>query len=95
MILSVRNQLEVTHFMKSEIDTVDTLFEICDAEFNSSADVHASFARAKGAKSWTRYYLLHKVQDVAQREDMFCSFYMAYIIATKLSEIWFAQRAIA
>lgn len=95
MILSVRNQLEVTYFMKNEVDTVDTLFDICDAEFNSSADVHASFARAKGAKSWTRYYLLHKVQDIAQREGMFCSYYMAYTIATRLSEIWFAQRETA
>ena len=91
-MLSPRNKLEVTHFMKSEIETADTLFEVCDAEFNSSAEVHKSFERARGAASWARYYLLHKVQDVARRDGIFCSYHTAYIIATKLSEIWFAQR---
>lgn len=91
-MLSPRNKLEITHFMTSEIDTVDSLFDICDAEFNSSADVHRSFEYSRGAASWARYYLLHRVQDVARREGMFCSYHMAFIIATKLSEIWFAQK---
>ncbi len=91
-MLSPRNQLEVTHFMRSEVDTADNLFDICDAEFNSSASVHQSFGRATGAASWARYYLLHKVQYVAHREGMICSWYTAYIVAKRLSEIWFAQR---
>lgn len=81
--------------MKSEAEVVDNLFDICDAEFNSSPEVHSSFERARGAASWARYYLLHKVQDVAHRDGMFCSYHMAYIIATKLSEIWFAQKETA
>lgn len=91
-IVSSRNGLNITHCMKSETETADYLFEVCDAEFNSSAEVHSSFGRAPSAKSWTRYYLLHRVQDVARRESVFCSYHTAFIVATKLSEIWFAQQ---
>jgi hypothetical protein len=92
IVLSSRNGLDITYCMKSEIENADCLFEVCDAEFNSSAVVHSSFERATGAKSWTRYYLLHRVQDVAQRDGVFCSYHTAFIIATKLSELWFAQK---
>jgi len=92
MKLSPRNQIEVPHMMPTEIGMVDTLYEICDAEFNSRADVHHSFAACKGAKSWTRYYLLHEVRKVAARESIMCSYHMAFVIATKISEIWFEQK---
>ena len=44
-MLSPRNKIELYHVMPSEVESVDTLFEICDAEFNSRKDVHDSFER--------------------------------------------------
>lgn len=87
--LSPRNQLLVLHMMPSEIENVDTLFEICDATFNSRKDVYASFASARGIKSWARYYLLHEVQREAQKTGMVCSYHMAYTVALAISKIWF------
>jgi hypothetical protein len=78
--------------MNSEINTLNNLYDICDAEFNSSQEVHCSFLRARGAASWARYYLLRKVQDIAQRDGMMCSYHIAHIIATDLSKIWFAHK---
>lgn len=92
-MLSPRNQIEVATMMASEIKIVDTLFDICDAEFNSRQDVHTSFASAQGESAWTRYYLLHQVRDVASREHLMCSYHLAYVVAKKLAEVWFSRKA--
>ena len=94
-MFSPRNQIEIVTSPPTEVETVDTLFELCDAEFNSRADIHASFKSARGAASWARYFLLHEVRHVAAREHIFCSYHMAYVVASKLSEIWFEQKETA
>lgn len=94
-MFSPRNNIEIVTLPTKEVETVDTLFELCDAEFNSRSDVHSSFQAARGAASWARYYLLHEVRKVAAREGIFCSYHMAFVVASKLSEIWFEQKEIA
>lgn len=94
-MLSPRNKIEVATLHKREIETVDNLFDLCDSEFNSRYDVHKSFESARGAASWARYFLLYEVRHVATNHDMFCSYHMAFVIATKLSEIWFEQKETA
>ena len=88
-MFSPRNHIELYHVMSSEIDAVDTLFEICDAEFNSRKDVHDCFDRAIGLKSWARYYLSNEVKKVAQRENIMCSDHLSLIVATELAKVWF------
>lgn len=39
-MFSPRNHIELHHVMTCEVELADTLFEICDAEFNSRKDVH-------------------------------------------------------
>lgn len=90
-MLSPRNGIELYHVMTCEIDAVDTLFEICDAEFNSRKDVHDCFDRSIGLKSWARYYLSNEVEKVAKRENIMCSKHLAHIIATEIAGIWFEQ----
>lgn len=93
-MLSPRNQIEIVPgYGTDQVEIVDTLYEICDAEFNSRADIHRSFASAKGAASWARYTLLHEVRAVADREAMFCSYHMAFVVASKLSKVWFSQES--
>lgn len=78
--------------MSSEIDAVDTLYEICDAEFNSRKDIHDSFERAAGLKSWARYYLLHEVKKIAKRDGIMCSEYLAHRVAGAIAEMWFERQ---
>jgi hypothetical protein len=87
-MLSPRNKIELHHVMPSEVETVDTLFEICDAEFNSRKDVHESFKASMGPKRWARFYLLHEVQKVANREGISCSHHLAHIVATEIARMW-------
>lgn len=91
-MLSPRNQIEIVPgYGVDQVTIVDTLYEICDAEFTSRDDIHRSFRSARGAASWARYILLHEVRAVAVREDMFCSYHMAFVVASKLSEVWFSR----
>jgi hypothetical protein len=94
-MLSPRNQIEIVTLPKPQVETVDTLYEICNAEFNSRQDIHSSFNSARGAASWARYVVLHEVRKVAKREEMYCSYHMAFVVASKLSEVWFAQKELA
>lgn len=95
MIITPRNKIEAPGLHSDQLNIVDALFDLCDAEFNSRTDVHSSFNRAKGAASWARYYLLHEVRRVAERNELYCSYHMAFVVATKLSEIWFEQKETA
>jgi hypothetical protein len=90
-MLSPRNGIELYHAMTCEIDAVDTLFEICDAEFNSRKDVHSNFENASSSKRWANNYILHEVQKIAAREHILCSRHLAQIIATEIAGIWFGQ----
>jgi len=94
-MFSPRNKIEIVTLPISAVEAVDTLFEVCDAEFSSRNDVHNSFQSARGAASWARYYLLHEVRKVAARDGIFCSYHMAFVVASKLSEVWFEQKEIA
>jgi hypothetical protein len=89
MMFSPRNHIELHHVMQSEIESVDTLFEICDAEFNSRVDIHNSFKGATSYKKWARYPLLREVQKIAIREGISCSEHLGLIIACRLSKLWF------
>ncbi len=94
-MITKRNKIEIATLHKEQIAAVDNLFDICDAEFNSCANVHKSFEHARSANNWSRYYLLHEVRRVADREEMFCSYHMAFVVSSRLAEIWFEQREIA
>ena len=88
-MFSPRNHIELHHVMQSEIELVDTLFEICDAEFNSRKDVHDSFNRESSPKRWARYYLVHEVLKSAKNNNLICSKHLASIIANELAGVWF------
>jgi len=78
--------------MSSEVESIDALYEICDAEFNSRFDVYQNFLSAKGEKSWARYYLRWEVQRVAERDGISCSWFMSMKIAEQISKDWFAEK---
>ena len=93
MIITPRNRITISAgYGAQEVGYVDTLYEICDAEFSSRADVHNSFGSARGEASWARYYLLHEVRKIAIREDLYMSFHMAYVIAQRIAKDWFEQK---
>ena len=75
------------------IELMDEVYVVCDAEFNSRRDVHESFSKARGVKSWARFYLMHEVEKVAQRDGHQLSYFQRELIATKISENWFAHAA--
>jgi hypothetical protein len=77
----------------TEAAVLDEVYVVCDAEFNSRKDVHESFARARGVKSWARFYLMHEVQKVALRDGHTLSYYQRELIAMKVAQDWFAQAA--
>ena len=89
IMLSQRHGIELHHVMQGEIDSVDTLFENCDAEFNSRADVHSSFERETSSKRWARYYLSHEVTKVAIRDGIPCSNHLSHIVANEIAGMWF------
>jgi len=88
-----RNGFNTTNMMDSEKSTVEWLYEICDAEFNSRFDVHRSFQHSKGEASWARYYVLHEVQKVATREGIASSWFLSKMVADKISKDWYLARA--
>jgi hypothetical protein len=95
-MLSPRNKIEVVPgYTPREIDALDTLYDICNTEFTGRNDVHISFARAPGIDAWAQYYLIHEVKHVAYRAEIYCSFHMAYVIAMRLSTVWFAHKEMA
>lgn len=92
-MLSPRNKIEVIPgYTPREIESLDTLYDLANAEFTERTDVHVSFARAPGIAAWARYYLIHEVKLIAYREKIYCSFHMAYVIAIRLSTVWFAHK---
>lgn len=88
-----RNGFNTVNMMGSEKAVVDSLYEICDAEFNSRFDVHQSFQNSKGEASWARYFVLHEVQKVATREGISASWYLTKMIADKIAKDWYLARA--
>ena len=88
-----RNGFNTEGLMVSEVVTIDTVYEIADAELNSRQDVHQSFAGAKGEKSWARHYLKYEVDKIALREGFILSWHGAMTVARKIANDWFLQRA--
>lgn len=91
-MLSKRNAIPMNDVL-SLSDDVDTVYETCDAEFNCRIDVHRSFQSARGEKSWARYYLLHEVQKICQRDGISLSQFHCENIATRISNDWYKHRA--
>jgi len=86
-----RNGIEVHYLMPSMMEAIDTLFEICDAEFNSRKDVHESFKKETSSKKWSTQFLFWEVRKIAAREDIICSAHIARIISDEISCIWHGQ----
>ena len=88
-----RNNIEINSgYCDKEVAAIDTLYDICDAEFNSRIDVHNSIETASGENSWARYYLLHEVRKIAMRENLYVSYHMTYVVAKHIARDWYAQR---
>jgi hypothetical protein len=73
------------------MEVVDTLYEICDAEFNSRKDVHESFDKETSAAKWASQYLFQEVRKVVLREDLVCSTHIIRIVSEELAKLWFSQ----
>ena len=89
MFTTPRNQIEVRRLNAAETTSIDTLFEVCDAEFNSRSDVHDSFADATSPSLWMVDFLIPQVKLVAARERIFCTHYIAECVARTIACIWF------
>ena len=90
-MLSKRNAIPMNDVL-SLSDDVDTVYETCDVEFNCRFDVLRSFQSSKGEKSWARYYLLHEVQKICQRDKIFMSEFHCLNIATRIASDWYRAR---
>lgn len=88
-----RNGFNTQYLMTAEVNLVDHLYDICDAEFSSRKDFYSSFYRATGELHWARYFVLEHVRQVAVRENMSVSTYLALSVARAISVNWFRQRA--
>ena len=96
MVMTPRNKIIIAAgYGCKEIEFADSLYEICDAEFSSRKDIHTSFATAKGAASWSRYYLLHEVRKVAMRENIYASVHMSHMVANRLAQDWYEHKEVA
>jgi hypothetical protein len=89
MFTTPRNQIEVDRLDIIETTNIDTLFEICDAEFNSRADVHASFADATRPSLWMLGFLIPQIKLIAAREHIHCTDYIAECVAKPIACMWF------
>lgn len=92
MMFTPRNRIEVHHFIPSEMEVVDTLYEICDTEFASRKDVHESFDKETSAAKWASQYLFREVRKVDVREDLVCSAHIVRIVSEELAKLWFSQK---
>jgi hypothetical protein len=86
---TVRNDIDTTNVIESEAEFLDTLYEICDAEFTSREDIHNSFVNARGQKSWANT-LRWEVQKIANRDGIQCGQYTAQKVADRIANDWFA-----
>lgn len=90
--ITPRNGIMYEHMMPSEVENLDTLFEICDAEFNSRKDVHENFRQAKSPEGWVRYFLMREVQHISVRDGIYASNHMSVIVAKAIADIWFKDK---
>lgn len=95
MTLTPRNNIKIAvGYGNKEVEFADTLYEICDAEFNSRRDIHDSFTQVSGPNSWARYHLLHEVRKISIRENVYAGHHMTHMIAIKIAKDWFTQKEI-
>lgn len=83
-----RNGLPM-HDIIGSSDNIDTVYETCDAEFNSRIDVHQSFQHSKGEASWARYYLKHEIQKICTRDGINLAWAAQKVIADRIAHDWF------
>jgi hypothetical protein len=79
--------------MDTEVQILDTLFELSDAEFNSDKAVHDNYSKSKGEASWARYYLLNRIRQVASDSGLFASHHLCLTIAKEIAKIWYLTTA--
>ena len=95
-MLTPRNKIQLAiGYHSKEAEVADSVYEICDSEFNSRNDIHNSFLSAKGEASWARHYLLHEIRKVAIRENLYISVHVAHQIGLRIANDWFKQKEIA
>lgn len=88
---SKRNGLPMNDALANP-DDIDTVYETCDAEFNSLKEVHESFSRAKSEEDWVRFYLHYGVKIVCHRDKIYLSDHHQKVIARQIARDWFTAR---
>lgn len=93
MIITPRHKIEINAgYGDKEIELVDSLYERCNAEFNSRQDIYNTFATTSCEASWARYYLTMEVRKIAMRENLYISIHISHVIAQRIAKEWFAQK---
>ena len=87
---TVRNDIDTTNVIPAEAEYIDTLYEICDAEFTSRQDIHESFVNARGERSWANS-LRWEVQKIARREGFSLGQYPCECVAKQIAQDWWDQ----
>jgi hypothetical protein len=90
-MISKRNNLTMRDIVDSS-DDIDTVYETCDAEFNSRYDFHQSFQQSKDEASWVQYYLIHEIQKICTRDEIDLSSAARKIIADRVAYDWYLSR---
>jgi len=87
---TIRNGIDTTNVMPNEVEILDSLYEICDAEFTSRIDIQTSFHQSRGQAAWANQ-LVWEVQKVARREGFQCSQFSAKKVADQIADDWFRE----
>jgi len=90
-MFSKRNNLSMRDIVGSS-DDIDTVYETCDAEFNSRYDFHQSFQQSKDEATWVQYYLIHEIQKICTRDGINLARAARKIIAERVAYDWYLAR---
>lgn len=88
---SKRNGLPMNDALANP-DDIDTVYETCDAEFNSCKEVHDNFKTAKSEDGWVRFYLHFAVKMVCERDGIYLSEHHQKVVARQIARDWFTAR---
>lgn len=90
-----RHNIDCNKMMDEIAANIDTLFELCDAEFNSSTDIHASFNQAykdhKTVEEWVDDFLRVQVDKVMIGNKLYFDWEVRQLVAEEIARMWFAD----
>ena len=93
MALTPRNHINVSNDYPHVLETVDTLYEIADAEFDSDNRIHAMWSDLQNEHKEFRglfaQHLRWEIDRIVRREQLTCSTHQNECVCKRIAQDWY------